>query len=158
MGVGYEAGVGHRAADTVWAKAQRHECTRHFCSGSLSYVPSPHRRSAPFPPPPSTATPLSTHLLQRPWERCALLPMDLGREHFWHMHSFPLKVTRSPGGKGNLKQDNELQARTICCSSLGEGGPHPRYTLSPSPGTSRTGASGRRLGISLSRGCRVPAV
>lgn len=58
---------------------------------------------------------LRAHLLQRPWDRCELLPAAVGTEHFWHTHSFPLKVTRSPGGKGSLKQENALQARTACC-------------------------------------------
>lgn len=48
-------------------------------------------------------TQLRAYLLQRPWDRCELLPAAVGTEHFWHMHSFPLKVTRSPGGKGSLK-------------------------------------------------------
>lgn len=131
-----------QAAGTAWTKAQGHECARDLCPGSLPQAPPPPLRHSaqprPLPlstappqlplstAPPTTAAPLRAHLLQRPWERCALLPMDVGREHFWHMHSFPLKVTRSPGGKGNLKQDNELQARTTRCSSGGGGKGRPR--------------------------------
>lgn len=45
------------------------------------------------------------HLLRRPWVECTLPPPNVGREHFWHTHSLPLKVTRSPGGKGSLKEN-----------------------------------------------------
>lgn len=55
-------------------------------------------RGAPRPP-----RPAPPHLLQRPWAGCALLLTEAGREHLWHTHSFPLKVTRSPGGKGILQ-------------------------------------------------------
>lgn len=34
------------------------------------------------PPTFPSPQPLCTHLLQRPWDRCALLPAVLGREHF----------------------------------------------------------------------------
>lgn len=59
-------------------------------------APSRHRRGRP-------PQPCLAHLLQRPWHRGSLLPADWGREHFWHTQSLPLKVTRSPGGKGDLE-------------------------------------------------------
>lgn len=80
------------------------------------------------------AVPRSAYLLQRPWDRCTLPLADLGREHFWHMHSLPLKVTRSPGGKGDLKQDSTLPART-------SGEPHPSHQAPTSSGPTGSGPS-----------------
>lgn len=44
--------------------------------------PSPRTAEASPPSPTPTPTPLGAHLLQRPWDRCTLLPAVLGREHF----------------------------------------------------------------------------
>lgn len=53
-----------------------------FCFGSVGSAP-PRTLQRPAPHPlPHTPTPLGAHLLQRPWDRCTLLPAVLGREHF----------------------------------------------------------------------------
>lgn len=148
---GCKSRSGRQGSGHNLCKGSAAEVPQRFLSWFLPYVapPPPHLRSAPAPPP------LSAHSLQRPWDRCVLLPPDdLGREHFWHMHSFPLKVTRSPGGKGNLQQEDELQARTTSALLWWGGEPHPRYTPSPPPGTPRTGTTGPGRRIPPSR-CSV---
>lgn len=104
-----------------------------LCFGSLPLAQPPSRLCRPttqLSPCPSAT---DTHLLQRPWVRHALPPTDLGREHFWHMHSFPLKVTRSPGGNGTLKQESALAARPPSAVLLA--GSPPRWPATASPRT-----------------------
>lgn len=76
-------------------------------------------------PPPRAPRGPPPHLLQRPWAGCALLLTEAGREHLWHTHSFPLKVTRSPGGKGILQRGTASPARTL--TPPGGGGPLARH-------------------------------
>lgn len=126
-----KAGVAHGVGGTAWAEAQEHE--RPEISGSLGRAhpvtqfdcfcfgseccQAPHRAlQRPLP------TLLSTHLLQRPCDRWELLP-DRGREHFWHMHAFPLKVTRSPGGNGSLKREHVTRQHCLLLFSGGRGAP-----------------------------------
>lgn len=51
------------------------------------------------------------------------------------MHSLPLKVTRSPGGKGDLKQDSVLPARIHPHLALLLGEHHSGHHVPPPPGT-----------------------
>lgn len=60
------------------------------------------------------------------------------------MHSLPLKVTRSPGGKGDLKQDTALPARICPHPALLLGEHHPGHHTPPPPGT-RPGTQGLPL-------------
>lgn len=60
------------------------------------------------------------------------------------MHSLPLKVTRSPGGKGDLKQDSALPARICPHPALLLGEHHPGHHAPPPPGT-RPGTQGLPL-------------
>lgn len=132
VGDGCRSRSGHGVEGAACAGAQQHEHPRRCSAGPLRHADA--QRFAPAAPAsgPREASPLPghrggppPHLLQRPWAGCALLLTEAGREHLWHTHSFPLKVTRSPGGKGILQRGTASPARTL--TPPGGGGPLARH-------------------------------